>query len=572
MKRWITAEHDAALAERLSRELSVPVPVAALLASRGYGEPRAAERFLNPRLSDVADPSSLPGMAAAVERIAAAVRGGERIVVFGDYDADGITATALMVKVLAALGASVVPFLPHRIDDGYGLAPDTLQRCMELHKPDLVVTVDCGTSAAEAVRAAAALHRDVVITDHHEPGGEIAPAVAVVNPKLGSDEDAKLLAGVGVAFKLCYALLKRLRDEKFPGANAVDLREHFDLVCVGTVADIVPLRGENRILVRHGLGRLSGDPCVGLAALIEVCGIQTDVDAYHVGFQIGPRLNAAGRLGDAEAALELLLTTDASRARDIALQLDRANRERQNIEARIFEEAVSAVDAQFDPARDRVVVVAGRGWHPGVIGIVASRITQKYYRPSVVIALDDETGVGRGSCRSIEGFNLVEHIEQCAELLGSHGGHAMAAGLDIEGRHVQAFREKFNEVASRTLKEEDLIPTLKVDGWISLGDVDQRFYEALERLKPFGVGNRTPIWAARGVHVVGQPRILKDKHLKMTVGSGGRQIEAIGFGLANRELPDGPLDIAFGIRLNDFMGNRKLELQLQDFRPSEIAG
>lgn len=569
MKRWTTASCDPASANRVAAEVGVSMPLAMLLASRGYGDVTSAERFLNPRLSDLTDPFLLPGMSAAVDRILAALDAGERIVVFGDYDADGVTATALMVRVLGSLGAKVTPFLPHRVDDGYGLSADTLQRCMDLHSPGLVVTVDCGTCSVEAVRMASAAGVDVVITDHHELNGDPAPAVAVVNPKLGSDPDASLLAGVGVAFKLCHALLKRARERKHAGADKLDLRGYFDLVCVGTVADIVPLKGENRILVRHGLARLGNDPCVGLGSLVAVCGIRGDVDAHHVGFQIGPRLNAAGRLGDAEAALELLLTDDPARARDISLKLDRANRERQEIETQILEEAVAAVEKYYDPERHRVVVVAGRGWHPGVIGIVASRITAKYYRPSVVIALDEETGMGRGSARSIEGFNLVEHIARCAELLGGHGGHAMAAGLDIEASRVEAFREKFNAEASRTLKPDDLIPSLNVDAWISLGDVEMRLYEELQRMKPFGVGNRTPVWAAREVQVVGQPRILKEKHVKMTLASGGRQFEAIGFGLAERGVPQGSLDIAFNIRVNDYMGGNKLELQLQDFRPAE---
>ncbi len=568
MKRWKTLDYNLSIAEIVAKGLGLPPAVAGLLVSRGYESPETASRFLNPRLSELADPFALPAMEQAVERIWRAVEQGERIVVYGDYDADGITATALMVKVLRALGAHVFPFLPHRVDDGYGLAVDTLQRCADLLKPQLLVTVDCGTSSAEAAGLARTLGFDLVVTDHHEPSGPNAPVVALVNPKLGGDPDARNLAGVGVAFKLCHALLKHARNGKHAAAGSLDLRTHLDLVAVGTIADIVPLIGENRVLARFGLQQLSRAPCIGLSALSAVSGIQKEVDSYHVGFMLGPRLNAAGRMGTAEAALELLLTDDYEKALAIARELDAANRERQETESRIFDEAVAQVDSHFDATNDFAIVAAGQGWHPGVIGIVASRLCSRYFRPAIVIAFD-ESDVGRGSCRSIEGFNIVEHLEKCSDLLGGHGGHAMAAGLDIERKNLESFRKRFNEVAAETLSGTELRPVQKIDGWLSLGELDESFYSHLQAMKPFGMGNATPVWGVRGARVLGPPRILKGKHLKMLVAEGGRQFDAIGFGLGEREVPDGAVDLAFQLKKNEFNGVTTLQLQVQDFRPAE---
>jgi single-stranded-DNA-specific exonuclease len=568
-KVWKTREVDETLAAQLGRKLDLPGPLARAVAARGYADPGSAERFLAPRLSDVGNPFDLPGAAAAVGRIWSAIGRNEPIVVYGDYDADGITATALMVRVLSALNARVAPFLPSRMDDGYGLGEEPLRRCMARHAPRLLITVDCGTNSAAVVRDAQASGLDVIVTDHHEPAETVAPALALVNPRLGSGESAKLLAGVGVAFKLCHALLKAGRDAGHAAAGSVELRRHLDLVAVGTIADMVPLQGENRIFARHGLAQLNQTGCVGLRALMDVARIGT-ADAYHVAFLIGPRLNAAGRLGDAEASLSLLLTDDDGLAGRLAAQLDRANRERQDVEAMILEEAEAQLQASFDAARDFGLVLAGRDWHPGVVGIVASRIANRYRRPAVVIGLD-ESGGGRGSCRSIEGFHLVRHLEQCAAHLVKFGGHAMAAGLEIEASAVEAFRRAFNSAAASTLAGQDLRPVQAIDAWLSLGDAEERLMEGLDRMKPFGLGNPTPVWAVRGVHVLGEPRVVGGKHLKLRVAAGATVRDCIAFQMADRKLPPGDLDIAFTLQRDTYQGRRSIQLNLSDFRPSPAA-
>ena len=429
------------------------------------------------------------------------------------------------------------------------------------------MTVDCGTGAAESVKMAERAGVDVIVTDHHESSGVVAPAFAMVNPKLGADEASKVLAGVGVAFKLCHALLKRGRQNGQKRAEEIDLRLYLDLVGVGTIADVVPLTDENRILARYGLDQLNKTKSAGLKALSDVAGIQGRIDAYHVGFLIGPRLNAAGRLGDAQAALDLLMTDDPLRARDLAGQLDRSNRERQDVEKRIVDEAVKEIEGSFDPKKHFALVLARKGWHPGVIGIVASRICQAYRRPTVVISLD-EGDEGRGSCRSIEEFNMVERLAECSDLLARFGGHAMAAGLDVPVALIDAFREKFNGVAAKALQGVDLRPVQKIDAWIDLRDADARLLDALDRMRPFGLGNPTPVWGVRGARLAGEPRILKDKHLKFLVASGAAQLDAIAFGLARQKVPVGLIDIAFQLDRNSYMGRESLQLKVQDFRPA----
>lgn len=556
---------DEAVANSLARDLSLPLAIARLLAGRGYADSQSAQDFLSPRLSAVGDPFALPAMDVAVTRIWRALDAGERIVVFGDYDVDGISSTALLVQTLRRLNADVHPFLPLRIDEGYGLGLDALERCLAEYHPGLIVTVDCGTGSVDAVVEAQQRGVDVIVTDHHQPGERCAPAVALVNPKLGADENLRALAGVGVVFKLCHAIIKRGREMGRAAAN-MDLRAYLDLVALGTIADIVPLVGENRILARHGLARIEDSESIGLQALKEVAGIKRRVDAYEVGFQIAPRLNAAGRLGDAQQALALLLSEDVEDSMRLAKALDASNRERRDIEAATLEEALKELEARFDPAHDMGLVVGREGWHPGVIGIVASRIAQHFHRPVVVVAVSEEGG--RGSCRSIDGVDMTAVLRSCASHLTKFGGHTMAAGLELKPGQFDSFSKAFNASVSEALNGRDLRPIQRIDAWLDLDDVDDALMTALERMKPFGLGNATPVWGARAVRVVGNPRTVGNGHLKLLVTAGNQQFDAMGWGMAERTIPDGPLDMAFQVRRDVFMGREKLALNLQDFRAS----
>lgn len=569
MKIWRTADVDPACRENLARHTGLPLPVAASLIARGLGDVVQVERFLNPRLSRLSDPFLIPGMNEAVDRIARAVEADESIAVYGDYDVDGITSAGLMVRVLSRLGGKATPYLPDRIEEGYGLTPAGVRNCAELCSSTLIVTVDCGTASGEAVAEARRLGMDVVVTDHHEArGSKMSDAVAVVNPRIAGPEEATSLAGVGVAFKVCHALVRRARDTGRIGGDALDLRDYLEWVAIGTVADVAPLRDENRILVSHGLDRLNRTRFAGLRALIEVAGVRPPLDTYHLGFMLGPRLNAAGRVGDAQVALDLLLTDCPDEAKRLAAALNAANAERKQIEASILAEAGRQIGAGMDPVRDFGIVAGAEGWHAGVIGIVASRLCVRFRRPAVVVAFGED-GLGRGSCRSIEGFDLIEGLGECADLLARFGGHSLAAGLELEKSAFDAFRRRFNEVAAKRLRGCDLRPVQRIDAWIGLREADEGLMSAGERMCPFGEGNPAPVWAARGVRLAARPRVVGKDHLKMLVADGGWQFDAIAFNMAERPVPEGPMDIAFTLERNNYMGGKSLQLNIQDFRGAE---
>ena len=569
-RRWIEPEVDEQVVGELARQIELPIPFLSVLYNRGLHDAEKIERFLRPRLSDLSDPFRLPNMGVAVTRIWDAIDAGEPIVVFGDYDVDGVSSTALMVAFLSELGAVVMPFLPNRIVDGYGFSEDVVRRCIELCRPRLIVTVDCGTGSAAGVEEARKQCVDVIVTDHHEPSTELASALAMVNPKIGMerDDEARMLAGVGVAFKLCHGLLKEAKRIGREEGNAIDLRMFMDFVALGTIADIVPLIGENRILAQYGLRRLQTPRSVGLKTLIEVVDIGPKVHAHHIGFQIGPRLNAAGRLGNAESALELLLTDDYKRAKQLTLCLNAANSERQDIEARISREAAAEIEKWFDPETHFGLVVARRDWHAGVIGIVASRLMKRFGRPSIVIGID-ENGLGKGSCRGIEGFDLVEVLARCSEHLRQYGGHAMAAGLEIEEDNVDDFSQVFNEFACELLSSRDLRSIQRVDAFLNLSEVDAWLFDSVEQMRPFGQSNPAPVFVAKHVRVV-RSRIVGKNHLQMTLADGSAQLESIGFNMGHRETPEGLVDVAFQLKKNNYHGQESLRLDLQDFRLSGV--
>lgn len=572
MKRWTTAVVPDGPALELARQAHLPPALARALVARGIMTAADADRFLNPRLSDLSDPFLLPGMEAAVERIWKAIRDDSPIVVYGDYDVDGVTSAALMSLVLSGLGARVTPLLPSRMEEGYGLGVDAVERCIKAVQPGLIVTTDCGSGSHEAVAIASAAGVDIVVTDHHELGDRgPAPCHALVNPKLGSDVSARPLAGVGVAFKVCHGLLKRGRERRFKVASDLDLRPFLDLVALGTVSDVVPMRHENRALVRHGLVQLNRRDRVGLNALAEVAGIKGEMGTYHLGFVLGPRMNAAGRLGNADAALELLLAGDRDQALALATQLEERNRERRRIESEIMEQVLEQVGRVHDPARHHGIVVGSPGWHIGVIGIVASRIVGRFGCPAVVIGFD-EAGVGRGSCRSIEGFDLLAGLKQCDGFLNRYGGHEMAAGLEVTQERFEGFQGAFRQCCEVALKGRELTRTLALEGWVTLAEaLDAPFMDLVARLGPFGEGNTEPLWGFHRVEVIGRPKAVGESHLKFKVGKGNSSCEAIGFNMADRlaAFPEGPLDVAAYLRTNTYLGRTSPQLVLQDFRPSE---
>ncbi len=564
-KRWKLKAIDEQVVRETAEHSGLPMPLARALALRGHCAPDEIAAFLNPRLAGLSDPFLLPDMQKAVSRIWKAIDADEAIAVFGDYDVDGVTATALLTRVLAALGADVKPFIPDRLDEGYGLSLDALERCLEEHGSSLVVTVDCGTNSADSVARAQTRGVDVIVTDHHEPEGQSATAFALINPKVGTVPELEDLSGVGIAFKLAHALLKSGREAGRAVAENIELRDYLDLAALGTVADIVPLVGGNRIIVRHGLAALDATKWEGLRALKVVAGMRGEADTYHLGFQLGPRINAAGRIGQPMQALRLLTTDDPAEAWEIAELLDRTNQERRKLEQTMAAEAFAEIEACFDPEKHFGLVVAKEGWHPGVVGIVASRVSRRYNRPAIVMGIDEDGSV-RGSCRSIDGFDLLEGLRACDQHLIKYGGHKMAAGVALSADSLEAFKSTFNAAVSAELKALDLVPAQYIDAEITGDELEWKFYEQLKQLSPFGQGNAEPIWALRGATLSGKPRVVGQKHLKLSVASAGRKFDAIAFNYPLAQLPDGRLDIAFTLKENRWNGSTGLQLQVKDIR------
>ncbi|TFG49661.1 MAG: single-stranded-DNA-specific exonuclease RecJ, partial [Gemmatimonadales bacterium] len=496
--------------------LGVPRALAALLLQRGFDDVESARRFLRPVLDDLGDPLILGGMADAVTAVASAVRAGQTILVHGDYDVDGQCATALLTRALRVAGASVEPFVPHRMQDGYDFRAAGLARAREVGA-GLILTCDCGITAVEAVRTARAEGFAVVVTDHHLPGEELPPATAIVDPQLdGEDSPYAVLCGTGVAFKLVQALVPVLG---LPPHLPLHL---LDFVALATVADVVPLEGENRILVQQGLKVLTRTRWVGLQALIRSAGLDgKPLRAGQLGYVLGPRLNAVGRIGDAKDGLRLLLTDDAVEARQLADQLEAQNADRQALDQAILEQAIEEVESGGRLESDAAIVLSAEGWHAGVIGIVASRLVERYGRPTFMIAFDEDTPtVGKGSGRSISRFHLRDALTVCDDLLERYGGHRMAAGLTIQRDRLEAFRERFVAEANRLLRPDDLVPEQRVDVVLTLEEATPELESLCQFLEPCGMGNPGPVFAARGVWLDGAREVGKG-HLKGVLRAGG---------------------------------------------------
>lgn len=533
-----------------------------LIHQRGLPIGENLESFLRPKLRDLSDPFEIPEMQAAVDRILAAVDRGENVCIYGDYDVDGVTSITVMRKTLHAYGLEPRHFIPRRSSEGYGLSAAALERCMtEGAKPDLLIAVDCGTVSVDEIAALRADGVDVIVVDHHEPGPRGRPdVIALVNPKFGGGPT--YLCAAGVCFKLAHAMMKARPAAGF------DLKELLDLVAVATIADIVPMIGENRLLVRHGLKRLPMTLNPGLRALQEVTGMNGKATSMDVGFRIGPRLNAAGRMDVPEDALATLLTDCKRLARDLAEKLDDYNKRRQAHENQIRKEAMEMLHATFDPERDPVIVLGSRAWHPGVVGIVASRLMRQFHKPTFIIAID-EAGVGKGSGRSIEGVSLVQAINACRHHLVAGGGHDMAAGLSITEDNLDVFRKEFSAYVMSTTQPEQRQPKLRVDAEITFDQLSLEFLADYELLQPFGNGNPQPIFMAREVHLSRPPVHMKNNHLRLNLRQGYHEQDAVYFGGGEIALPDPPWDIAFTIDRNTFRGRTSLQIIMQDVRAAK---
>lgn len=568
--RWVLPLATPEILHALTRDLAVSPLLARCLANRGLTTPAPAARFLDPRLRQLADPARLPGMDQAVARLWTAREAGEPVTIFGDYDVDGVSSTALLLEVLRTLGWRVNAFLPHRLDEGYGLTREAVENCLQQHPTRLLLAVDCGSTAVDTIRWLSTFQVDVLVLDHHQVATPPPAATAVVNPQLGPEgaDGERELCSVGLAFKLAHALVRRARDAGLEAARHYDLRPLLDLVALGTIADLVPLTGQNRILVSAGLQRLNPPTRTGLDALRQVAQVNGAIGPFEVAFQLGPRLNAAGRLEHAAQALELLLTRDPDRARTLALALDAQNTERQNIERNIADDVIHAIRARFNPEQDYVIVEGQLLWHVGVVGIVASRVLQEFYRPTLILGGDGHEW--RGSGRSIEGFDLAAALRTCSDLLVRHGGHAMAAGLTIDPRHLPALRTRLNQLARQTLHPDQLQPSLHLDAEVSLTQLDEPAVLELDRLQPAGQGNPAVRVAVPNLRLHRAPQRMgrEQQHVKFRVTDGQRVLEAVWWGGGDKPWPAGRFDLAGVPQINDYQDRRSVQLKVLDWRPS----
>lgn len=560
--RWLFPPEPARdVVTALQQELRLPEAICRLLAARGYGAPDDAKAYLRPRLDHLHDPNGLADLDRAVERIVRALRESETVLVHGDYDVDGICSTTLIVRTLAMLGGNPVPFIPRRLQDGYDLT-DAGVRAARESGATLVITCDCGTSAHAPIAALQQSGIDVIVTDHHLPGGPLPEAYAILNPKRpGCTSRDKDLAAAGVAFKLALALTRAV------GGSDNAVYAMLDLVALATIADVAPLRGENRVLVRYGLKLLNEPARPGIRAMIRAAGLEGKaLTSGRVGFILAPRLNAAGRLGSALRGVDLLLATSDQQANPIARELEELNAKRQELDRSTLERARTLVQ-QLDLSTTYGIVLAEEGWHPGVIGIVASRIVEEFGRPAVLIALEGEQGKGSG--RSISAFDLHAGLSECRSLLLRFGGHRSAAGITIATDRVREFAARFNEIAASRLTENDLVPELRVDLELPFEQANDELEVLLRYLEPCGIGNPSPLLVSRGVTVAAPPRVVGKDGLKLLLHGDGRELVALGWGMGPRvrELDVGAtIDVAYRLERDEWNGESRLQARLADFR------
>ncbi|MBI4363815.1 MAG: single-stranded-DNA-specific exonuclease RecJ [Candidatus Latescibacteria bacterium] len=562
-KAWVLRSHAAPEhAQQLAVELGIPHTFAVLLANRGFVSTTEVQDFLEPSLDKLLDAFTMRDMDLATARIWKAIDEREAILVYGDYDVDGITATGLLTSALARLGAKVSYFIPDRIRDGYGFS----QRGVEVarkRRTRLVVTADCGITATAEVKLAREHGIDVIVTDHHEPLGVLPEADAILNPKRRDCPYAfKELAGVGVVLKLVQGLALH-RPRSLPEDFVI---EHLDLVALGTIADVVPLRGENRIFAKLGLERICDSTKPGIVALKEVAGLRSKrVESGHVAYILAPRINAAGRLGNAESGVRLLLSTERGEAMTIAESLEEDNTMRKKIDESTLADALDQLQAYGDELPPAIVLWSDR-WHPGVLGIVASRLMERYHRPTILIAADPDEGKGSG--RSIPGFDVCQALQDCRDHLIGFGGHSYAAGLTIRSDQMEAFREHLCRVVSERLTPDDYVPKLSIDGPILLEQCNEELVQFLDRLSPFGIGNTEPLFVAENIQVAGAPMVVSRNHLKLNVRQNGRELECIGFGMGHLAGPiqteSGRVSIAFVPTMNVWQNRARLQLKLRD--------
>jgi single-stranded-DNA-specific exonuclease len=576
--RWHVKTHDVGRIETLSRSAGLTPLLAQLLLNRGIDDPVRAVAFLEAKMGSLHDPELLPGAARAAERIVLAIRERRKIIIYGDYDVDGVCGTSVLWACLRLAGATQLDYyIPHRVEEGYGVNAEALRRLVEEEKASVIVTVDCGISAVKEAELARQLGVELIITDHHTIGPELPAATAIVHPRLpGSQYPSGDLCGAGVAFKLAWQICKSFGDGKRASPHLRNfLVGSLGLIALATIADVVPLSDENRIIVRHGLAAISAGPSVGLRALMEVSGSldKKRLTAGMVGFGLAPRINAAGRLERAMMAVQMLTTEDAEQARSIAAVLDTCNTRRQEVEREILEQARAMLDAEGGLGDRRSIVLAREGWHAGVIGIVAARLTDLFHRPAIVISLGEE--ISQGSARSIPGFDIYEAINGCSEHLLAFGGHPAAAGLKLRQDQVADFTRRFEENCRATLRTDQLERELMIDAEVPLGVLTLRVVEEIERLEPHGIANPRPLLLASDVEVAGISREVgaQKQHLQIRFKQGPHELKAIGWNMASRAqtlTPGARCSVVFHPSINEWNHRRDVQLEIRDIAMAEL--
>jgi single-stranded-DNA-specific exonuclease len=557
---WRIAEPDRNLVRELARTLNISGILAILLVNRGLSESESARKFLDPKLDDLEDPFLMSDLEAAVNRILLAIEIRQRILIYGDYDVDGTTAVVILRKALEMLGAETTYYIPRRLVDGYGMRSEVVERAAQ-EGVKLIISVDTGIKAFEVVETASTLGLDCIITDHHLPDRGLPGALAILNPKRSDCcYPDKHLSGVGVVFKLVQALFLKTGRERL-------LPSFLKIVAIGTIADVVPLIGENRVFAKLGLQGLQIPVNQGLRSLIEVAGLEgREITSTDVGFRLAPRINAVGRMGGAEQAVELFSSNDIRKTRLLAAELDRLNQERQQIEELMLKEINLKLDSESLLPSQTVLVVDGEGWHRGIIGIAATKLTEKFNRPTLVLSTHE--GVAYGSGRSIKGFHLLNALESCRDLLSRFGGHSQAAGFQLAAQDISQLRQRLNEFAEKTLEKADLEPTLEIDAELRLLDIEENSFQQIQRLSPFGNANPQPLFVARELEIAVEPRIMKEKHLKFRVEQDGRELDAIAWNMSQyaRDLQEskGRVSLAFSLSQNTFQATKGLQLVVKD--------
>ena len=575
--KWKYEKIDDSLIKQVASENNIPIPVAELMIKKGIYSKDDIELFFNGSLKSLRNPFDIKDMEKAAERIAKAVMNHESIFIYGDYDVDGVTATALMYIFLMQCGANVSYYIPNRLEEGYGLNKDAIN---EIHQrgADLIITVDCGISAIEEVLLAKELGMDIIITDHHQPSKELPVAAdAIINPMREDDlYPNKTLAGVGVAFKVVMALRFTLRKHNFFQNDAPNIRNLLDIVTLGTIADVMPLVDENRIFVRHGLELMSGDNVsIGIDELKKVIDSLSTVQKMktsNIGFQIAPRINAMGRMASSDKSLKLLVTQNRNEARQLAIELDNENKYRQMIERDILQQTFDIIETNRYAEDEGGIVVASEGWHPGVIGIVASRVVDKYFRPTII--LTDDNGVYKGSARSIPGFHLYDGLSSLSDLLLSFGGHKYAAGVKIAKENLEEFRERFNKIVKENLKKEDFIPEINIDAEIDSKDITNEIMQYLEKLEPYGQGNKEPVFYMKKVSKYQYETFVgkEQNQLKCIFEKKGILFDAIGFNMKEYKsimAENDEFDILFSLVHNTWKNTKTIQLNIKDIKKSE---